>query len=124
MTTATTLGRATPSGHVGRSWSTASVAASISSKLHQCRMPRRVAASDGHGTPQVGPGLAARRLGTTTRADGHQQVTYSGHPLYYFAGDAQPGFAAGQGLNDNGELWFVLRTDGTPDSNALRSPAS
>jgi predicted lipoprotein with Yx(FWY)xxD motif len=75
------------------------------------------------GTPQVGAGLAANRLGTTTRADGHQQVTYSGHPLYYFAGDTQPGVTAGQGLNDNGGLWYVLHTDGTPDTNAVTSPA-
>ena len=72
------------------------------------------------GKPQVGAGLAANQLGTTTRADGQQQVTYSGHPLYYFAGDSQPGSTEGQGLNDNGGLWYVVRTDGTesttPDS--------
>ena len=66
------------------------------------------------GTTRVGPGLAANQLGTTTRTDGRQQITYSGHPLYYFAGDTQPGSTAGQGLNDNGGLWYVVRTDGTP----------
>jgi predicted lipoprotein with Yx(FWY)xxD motif len=66
------------------------------------------------GTPHVGTGLAANQLGTTTRADGQHQVTYGGHPLYYFAGDNQPGITAGQGLNDNGGLWYVVRTDGTP----------
>jgi predicted lipoprotein with Yx(FWY)xxD motif len=65
-------------------------------------------------TPQVGTGLAANRLGTTTRADGHQQLTYAGHPLYYFAGDTQPGVTAGQGLNDNGGLWYLVHNDGTP----------
>jgi predicted lipoprotein with Yx(FWY)xxD motif len=64
-------------------------------------------------TPQVGAGLAANRLGTTTRADGHQQITYAGHPLYYFAGDTQPGATAGQGLNDNGGLWYLVHNDGT-----------
>ena len=66
-----------------------------------------------NGSPQVGAGLAASQLGTTPRADGRQQVTYSGHPLYYFAGDSQPGSTAGQGLNDNGGLWYVVHTDGT-----------
>jgi predicted lipoprotein with Yx(FWY)xxD motif len=70
------------------------------------------------GTPQAGTGLAANQLGTTTRADDQQQVTYSGHPLYHFAGDTTAGVTAGQGLNDNGGLWYVLRTDGTPIDNS------
>jgi predicted lipoprotein with Yx(FWY)xxD motif len=70
------------------------------------------------GAPQVGTGLAADKLGRTTRPDGHQQVTYSGHPLYYFAGDSQPGTTAGQGLNDNGGPWYVVRTDGTALDNS------
>jgi predicted lipoprotein with Yx(FWY)xxD motif len=66
------------------------------------------------GTPQVGAGLAANQLGRTTRANGQQQVTYAGHPLYFFAGDSQPGTTAGQGLNDNGGLWYVVQKDGAP----------
>jgi predicted lipoprotein with Yx(FWY)xxD motif len=66
------------------------------------------------GTPQVGAGLAAAQLGTTTRADGHQQVTYGGHPLYYFVGDAQAGTTTGEGLNDNGGVWSAVHIDGTP----------
>ena len=66
------------------------------------------------GNPQVAAGLAADQLGTTTRADGARQVTYHGHPLYYFAGDTQPGSTAGQALNDNGGPWYVVRADGTP----------
>ncbi len=69
------------------------------------------------GTPKAGGGLAANQLGTTTRADGQEQVTYGGHPLYHFAGDSTPGITAGQGLNDNGGLWYVVRTDGTPVDN-------
>jgi predicted lipoprotein with Yx(FWY)xxD motif len=70
------------------------------------------------GTPQAGTGLAANQLGTTARADGQQQVTYSGHPLYRFAGDTTAGVTAGQGLNDNGGLWYVVHTDGTPVDNS------
>ena len=65
------------------------------------------------GSPQAGAGVTASKLATTTRADGHDQVTYSGHPLYYFAGDSQPGSTAGQGLNDNGGKWSLVHTDGT-----------
>jgi len=70
------------------------------------------------GPPQAGAQVAASRLGTTLRSDGREQVTYGGHPLYYFAGDSQPGSAAGQGLNDNGGLWYVVRADGTAIDNA------
>ena len=65
------------------------------------------------GAPEAGTGVTAGKLATTTRADGHEQVTYSGHPLYHFAGDSQPGSTAGQGLNDNGGKWYVVHTDGT-----------
>jgi predicted lipoprotein with Yx(FWY)xxD motif len=44
-------------------------------------------------------------LGFITRADGTKQVTYGGHPLYYFAGDTTPGQMKGQGV---GGVWFIL----------------
>ena len=58
------------------------------------------------------PGCLA--AGTIRRSDGTIQATYDGHPLYLFAGDSQPGMTGGQGINDNGGLWFAVRTDGTP----------
>jgi predicted lipoprotein with Yx(FWY)xxD motif len=63
--------------------------------------------------PQASGGPAASALGTTARPDGTKQVTYDGHPLYLFAGDNQPGASGGQGINDNGGLWYAVRTDGT-----------
>ncbi|MBV9450272.1 MAG: hypothetical protein JO345_30725 [Streptosporangiaceae bacterium] len=44
-------------------------------------------------------------LGTTTRTDGTKQVTYGGHPLYYFAGDTAAGQTKGQGI---GKVWFLV----------------
>lgn len=44
-------------------------------------------------------------LGTTTRTDGTKQVTYGGHPLYYFAGDTAAGQTKGQGV---GGVWFLV----------------
>jgi hypothetical protein len=35
--------------------------------------------------------LLYRKLGTTRRTDGRLQVTYAGHPLYYYVGDMRPG---------------------------------
>ncbi len=37
------------------------------------------------GKPQTGPGASAPLLGTTKRTDGKVQVTYHGHPLYFYA---------------------------------------
>src|SRR5215207_8680572 len=66
----------------------------------------------GGGSPQAGTGVGGSLLGTTTRDDGGRQVTYGGHPLYYYAGDAEPGDHAGQGLDDFGAKWYVLGLDG------------
>lgn len=44
-------------------------------------------------------------LGTTTRTNGAKQVTYGGHPLYYFSGDTAAGQTKGQGTA--GE-WFLV----------------
>lgn len=46
-----------------------------------------------------------RDLGVTTRTDDTKQVTYGGHPLYYFHGDTAPGQTKGQGL---GGVWFLV----------------
>jgi predicted lipoprotein with Yx(FWY)xxD motif len=65
-----------------------------------------------NGAPQAGTGAQASLLGTTTRTDGTIQVTYSGHPLYYFAGDKKPGDATGQGIDNFGGLWWVISPSG------------
>jgi predicted lipoprotein with Yx(FWY)xxD motif len=48
-------------------------------------------------------------FGTITRQDGSMQVTYAGHPLYYFGGDQAAGDTNGQGLNSK---WYVVGADG------------
>lgn len=64
------------------------------------------------GPPQAGTGATASLLGTTTRTDGKVEVTYAGHPLYYFVQDKQPGDATGQGVDGFGGLWWVLTPSG------------
>ena len=65
-----------------------------------------------HGPPQAGSGVTASLLGTTSRTDGTTEVTYGGHPLYYFIGDKKPGDTTGQSLNNFGGLWFAVKPDG------------
>ena len=65
-----------------------------------------------HGKPVAGPGVRASLLGTTKRKDGKLEVTYNGHPLYYWVGDHKPGQTTGQGLNQFGGPWWVLTAAG------------
>ena len=58
-------------------------------------------------------GAKAADLGTITRSDGSKQVTYLGHPLYYFAGDSGPGQTNGQGSNGFGAKWWLVAPAGT-----------
>jgi predicted lipoprotein with Yx(FWY)xxD motif len=70
------------------------------------------------GTPTVGSGLTASKVGTTSRSDGKPQVTYNGHPLYLFTGDHSPGDANGQGLTAFGGGWFALSSAGNQVSGS------
>jgi predicted lipoprotein with Yx(FWY)xxD motif len=49
--------------------------------------------------------VASKDLGLTTRTGGVKQVTYGGHPLYYFSGDKGPGQTNGEGVEG---VWFLL----------------
>ena len=72
------------------------------------------------GMPAVGSGLTASKVGTTRRSDGKAQVTYSGHPLYLYEADQNPGDVNGQGLNAFGAAWYVL----SPTGNEVTSQSS
>ena len=63
--------------------------------------------------PKAGPHVIASELGTTKRTDGTTEVTYHGHPLYYYAGDGQPGATKGQALDQFGAEWYVLAPSGS-----------
>jgi predicted lipoprotein with Yx(FWY)xxD motif len=62
--------------------------------------------------PTVGAGLSVSKLGTTKRKDGKLQVTYGGHPLYYFAPDKKAGDVNGQGIVHFGGAWWVVSAAG------------
>jgi predicted lipoprotein with Yx(FWY)xxD motif len=65
------------------------------------------------GAP-TGAGQAhSNLLGTITRPGGHKQVTYDGHPLYYYAGDSHAGTTAGQGNDGFGAKWWLVSPKGS-----------
>jgi len=64
------------------------------------------------GAPSAGAGADPALLGTTQRKDGTAQVTYAGHPLYYFITDKKAGDVTGQGINGFGGPWYVVSPSG------------
>lgn len=71
------------------------------------------------GQPTASGGAQSSDLGTITRSDGTKQVTYDGHPLYYFEGDTGPGTDKGQGLNGFGALWYLVAPSGSSITTAV-----
>jgi predicted lipoprotein with Yx(FWY)xxD motif len=65
------------------------------------------------GAPQAGAGADQSLLGTTERDDGTTQVTYNGHPLYYYVDDP-PGEVLCQNVDEFGGLWLVVTPNGEP----------
>jgi predicted lipoprotein with Yx(FWY)xxD motif len=75
------------------------------------------------GSAAAGSGVTATMIGVVTRQDGNDQVSYNGHPLYYFSKDVNPQDVNGQGFG-NGN-WWVLSPSGTPINTMLSAmPAS
>ncbi len=63
-------------------------------------------------TPTAVGAANAGDLGTITRADGTKQVTYRGHPLYFFVADTGAGVVKGQGSNSFGAKWWLVAPSG------------
>lgn len=63
------------------------------------------------GRPRAGKGVKAKLLGTTRRKNGKRQVTYAGHPLYYYVHDS-PGTILCQDVSEFGGLWLVVKPSG------------
>lgn len=67
------------------------------------------------GDPSVDGGLLPVLVGTITRDDGTEQLTYKDHPLYHHAGDMTIGATAGHGMTDEWGTWYLL----TPQGDAV-----
>jgi len=73
------------------------------------------------GTATAAGSAKASDLGTITRSDGTKQVTYDGHPLYYFVGDSGPGTASGQGSDNFGAKWWLVSPTGSDITASVSS---
>jgi predicted lipoprotein with Yx(FWY)xxD motif len=73
------------------------------------------------GTVTASGSAMSSDLGTITRSDGTKQVTYNGHPLYYFVGDSAPGMAKGQGNPGFGAKWWLVSPAGADVTASVTS---
>jgi predicted lipoprotein with Yx(FWY)xxD motif len=65
--------------------------------------------------PRAGAGIQDGALGAIKRSDGDMQVTYHGHPLYYYAADAStPDNTKGEDIDQFGADWFLVGANGQP----------
>jgi predicted lipoprotein with Yx(FWY)xxD motif len=62
--------------------------------------------------PTAGTGVKSALLGTTKRKNGAKQVTYAGHPLYFFKLDKAAGQTNGEGLDFFGGKWYGVNSAG------------
>ena len=58
------------------------------------------------------PNLKRGLIGVSNRSDGPPQVTYNGHPLYYYVGDGSPGDIKCQAVIEFGGGWYVIDVNG------------
>lgn len=63
------------------------------------------------GKPIAGKGVNPKLLGTTRRSDGSRQVTYRGHPLYFYIHD-RPGVILCQDVFEFGGRWLLVNKRG------------
>jgi predicted lipoprotein with Yx(FWY)xxD motif len=58
------------------------------------------------------------------RSDGKDQVTYNGHPLYFFAEDNSSGDTKGQHVDAFGAEWYVVAPSGAAIEKTAKSSGS
>ncbi len=76
------------------------------------------------GAPTAAGDADLKELTTLTRTDGITQVLYAGHPLYTYSEDAAPGETNGQGLTQQGGMWWVVGVDGSPIQTSTTASAT
>ena len=62
--------------------------------------------------PKAGAGVRASMLGLITLSGGKKQVTYAGHPLYYYSGDTAAAQTGYLGTQVSGGTWYGISASG------------
>ena len=65
------------------------------------------------GEPEAKGRVQSKLLGTTRRSDGATQVTYTGHPLYFYAHEGKYQVLC-HNIEGYGGTWLVVQPDGDP----------
>jgi predicted lipoprotein with Yx(FWY)xxD motif len=68
------------------------------------------------GKVTAGKGVRQNSVGVTNRRGKRRQVTYNGHPLYYYVTDKAPGQVTCQDVFEYGGTWLVV----APSGKAIR----
>ncbi|MGW2180221.1 SCO0930 family lipoprotein [Streptomyces sp. NPDC001732] len=68
---------------------------------------------------KAGRGLDPALLGSVERADGTEQLTLAGRPLYRYVQDTEPRQTRGQGI---GGTWFAAAPDGSKAKRTVSAP--
>jgi hypothetical protein len=63
------------------------------------------------GTGAQNNSINSSLVSSITRSDGTTQITYNGHPLYYYSKDVNSGDINGQGFNNK---WYAVSPAGDP----------
>lgn len=71
------------------------------------------------GTVTASGSAVKADLGTIARSGATKQVTYDGHPLYYYEGDTGSGTVNGQGRTDFGAYWWLLAPSGSSITSSV-----
>jgi predicted lipoprotein with Yx(FWY)xxD motif len=64
------------------------------------------------GRPRAGKGADRSLVGTSKRTGGKRQVTYNGHPVYYYVADRKAGQITCQDVTEFGGTWLVISKAG------------
>ena len=68
------------------------------------------------GKPRATGTVESDLLGTTPRRDGSTQITYAGHPLYFYAHEGKYQVKC-HNVNGFGGTWLVVKPNGEPASS-------